>query len=77
MQLTRTEVQECEEALVMYYDGGDDVERYRVPSTLRFASTPGGLRKIAKSLITWPDEADEAAVKAVAGELELKEAADQ
>lgn len=76
MQLTRTEVQECEEALVMYYDGGN-IERFRVPETLRFASTPGGLRKIAKSLITWPDEADEAAVKAVAGELELKEAADQ
>ncbi len=54
-------------------DGSGAVERYRVPETLRFASAPDGLRLIAKDLELWADEADEAAEKAVAGEMKLPE----
>lgn len=54
-------------------DGSGNIERFRVPETLRFSSAPDGLRVIAKSMERWADEADEAAKKAVAGELQLPE----
>lgn len=58
-------------------DGSGAIERYRVPETLRFSTTPDRMRSIATSLNHWADEADAAAEKAVAGELELPEKEDE
>ena len=48
-----------------------ELKQVRIPETLRFGTSPAGMRVIAKSLNEWADEADKACEKITAGDIKL------
>ncbi len=52
-------------------DSGGELVRVRIPEVLRFATSPGGVRLLAKTMMEWADEADKTCEMITNGDIKM------
>ncbi len=52
-------------------DSGGELVRVMIPEVLRFATSPGGMRQLARTIMEWADEADKTCEMITNGDIKM------